>query len=518
MTKNIGVKPGNNDSLTLFQIEKMPRDITHKQSKMEPSSSLLGKGSFGSVYRQGDSAIKAIFIDDSSVDNWEEIDILTRLSHPALCTARDVSLSKQQLKITMPLADCHLKQYVKDRQPSLQNLLCIWRDLLSGLSYLHLSGYLHLDIKPANILIKDDRAMLADFGLAKAMFPGWERASSFPRITYTYRPPENFTIDEYDVWSDIWSLGMTMLVTLNEGKEILTSGCSKKQVQKFTEGCFGTPAARKRTILFYLNRSFPDVDEETKNQVVSLLSSMLDTDHHSRASARALLSNPVFSHLSSHSPSQRPQPAPLFQLDHIKFCSKSHGRALYCLLRRVLSKGVVRIRTFVSAVQLYYTLVTKVVQQSQRRPHKLSEFIHEKDSEKRFQLLFEIAFVCYSIQESIHEGIKVVNQNSIQPVVESFLCQHLCINESQGLTLALDPGLEYAFCTPCFDTLWKRFLHLFSPRYFEKLTSKHCTGKHHLDTIRDDGSLPTMKMRYSLNSLFFHKDAEPYKKRLQSLA
>jgi hypothetical protein len=513
-----------------FKIEKMRRDIPRKSSKMEASSSLLGRGSFGTVYRQGNFAVKSMAV-DAVVENWEEIDILTRLSHPALCTATNVSLCqtrvatarewpKTQLKITMPLADCHLKQYVKNKKPSLSSLLHIWRDLLSGLSFLHSSGYLHLDIKPSNILLRGQTAMLADFGLAKAMFPGWDRASSFTRITYTYRPPENFTVDEYDTWSDIWSLGMTMLVTLNEGKEILTSGCTKKQVQKFTEGCFGSPDARKRTISFYLCRTFPDVDKETKNAVVSLLSSMLNTDHHSRPSAKFLL-NSLQRRLQHEVATPSAISSPQAQLDSqnldcIRFCSKSHGRALYRLLRRVLSEGVIRIRTFVSTVQLYYAVVSRAVEEQQRA---LCVFVHESDLEKRVSILTNIAMACYNIQDSIHEeGTKSIPTNTFQPIVERFLCQHLCSESEQRLSLVLDPRLDKAFCTTCFSTLWKRFLHLFSPRYFEKLQSDVSGQECCRDIARDDGSSPTMKVKYSLNNLFFHKDAEPYKKRLQKLA
>ena len=45
--------------------------------------------------------------------------------------------------------------------------LKIAHDVLSALAYAHSRGVIHLDVKPANILIKGERALLTDFGFAK---------------------------------------------------------------------------------------------------------------------------------------------------------------------------------------------------------------------------------------------------------------------------------------------------------------------------------------------------------------
>ena len=43
------------------------------------------------------------------------------------------------------------------------------RHVLAALGYAHAQGIVHRDIKPENILLQDDQAMVADFGIARAV-------------------------------------------------------------------------------------------------------------------------------------------------------------------------------------------------------------------------------------------------------------------------------------------------------------------------------------------------------------
>jgi serine/threonine protein kinase len=54
-------------------------------------------------------------------------------------------------------------------QRPLEDALRITREVADGLDYAHRQGLIHRDIKPENILLSDRHAMVADFGIARAI-------------------------------------------------------------------------------------------------------------------------------------------------------------------------------------------------------------------------------------------------------------------------------------------------------------------------------------------------------------
>jgi hypothetical protein len=89
-----------------------------------------------------------------------------------------------------------------------------WRlgiDLLAALEATHASGVIHRDVKPGNIFLRSDRAVLADFGIAKDV------SESEPPLTEAdspgtpaYMAPEQVTGGESTERSDIYSAGMVL--------------------------------------------------------------------------------------------------------------------------------------------------------------------------------------------------------------------------------------------------------------------------------------------------------------------
>lgn len=157
-----------------------------------------------------------------------EFEIYTSFRHPHLVNGYITTegMRDDQIGISMPRAKCDLVKYLIHHEVS---PLVVVKSISNAVLCLHRANILHLDIKPANILVygSDDHGStefrhgtieyrLTDYGIASYMSSGNKYISSCPMISYLWRPPENIHGSmTYTVKSDVWSLGIILLDLLD---------------------------------------------------------------------------------------------------------------------------------------------------------------------------------------------------------------------------------------------------------------------------------------------------------------
>src|SRR5690242_20025569 len=100
-----------------------------------------------------------------------EIRTAARLQHPHVLSVHDSGEAGGQLWFTMPYVEGETlrRRLQREGQLSLSNALRIAREMADGLDFAHRHGVIHRDVKPENILLSEGHALVADFGISRAL-------------------------------------------------------------------------------------------------------------------------------------------------------------------------------------------------------------------------------------------------------------------------------------------------------------------------------------------------------------
>jgi serine/threonine protein kinase len=177
----------------------------------------LGKGGTASVYRARRSTdaeeVAAKVIPVTEIEEPAQLlsryRAVARLSHPNLLPIYDVGISEQVFFVITPLAgEGSLRQLLHYGQLSANVAVRLISQVADALQYLHDRGIVHLDVKPANIMLAAGRRpLLGDFGLLQ-LEPG---PTGRPRIrgTPAYMSPEQCRLEPSGPASDQYALAVT---------------------------------------------------------------------------------------------------------------------------------------------------------------------------------------------------------------------------------------------------------------------------------------------------------------------
>jgi eukaryotic-like serine/threonine-protein kinase len=144
-----------------------------------------------------------------------EIHLAARLQHPHILTVYDSGEAAGRLWFTMPYIE---GESLRDRlrregQLPVADAVRITREAALALDFAHRRGAIHRDIKPENILLTDGQALVADFGIARAISGGDERLTETGLTlgTPAYMSPEQAAGDKgVDARTDVYSLGLVL--------------------------------------------------------------------------------------------------------------------------------------------------------------------------------------------------------------------------------------------------------------------------------------------------------------------
>jgi TolB-like protein len=145
-----------------------------------------------------------------------EIQIAASLAHPHILPLYDSGEADWRLYFVMPFVEGESLRARLEREGSLplENALQIAQQVLAALGYAHSHGVLHRDIKPENILLEGDQAVVADFGIARAVSKaGGERLTDTGMTlgTPAYMSPEQARAEtNLDGRSDLYSVGCVL--------------------------------------------------------------------------------------------------------------------------------------------------------------------------------------------------------------------------------------------------------------------------------------------------------------------
>jgi serine/threonine protein kinase len=181
--------------------------------------SLIAGGGFGQVWRAWDRTLeRMVAVKLSKLDSSAEARRVAQLQHPGIVGVHDLGTDAGLWYIVFDLIEgTDLARRMAEDPPDWPEAARIVSEVAETLQYAHEHGFIHRDVKPANILLtKSDKPVLADFGIAVTE-QEMKGETTTTAGTLAYMAPELLVGDAKgaDVYTDVYGLGVVLYQILN---------------------------------------------------------------------------------------------------------------------------------------------------------------------------------------------------------------------------------------------------------------------------------------------------------------
>ena len=141
-----------------------------------------------------------------------EIQVIARLQHPHIMPILSAGTADGALYYVMPFmgGETLRARLAREGPMAVGEAARILREVLDALAFAHRHGVIHRDIKPENVLVEAGHAIVADFGIAKALRDSGTMTSAGVALgTPAYMSPEQATADPTaDHRADLYAVGI----------------------------------------------------------------------------------------------------------------------------------------------------------------------------------------------------------------------------------------------------------------------------------------------------------------------
>lgn len=188
-----------------------------------PVDVILGVGGTGTVYRGMDPATREIvaikmFRANFFRNKMHHRDVVKtakkwrNLKHPNVVGVRDfISGTEGECVIMEYIDGPNLRWYIDNRRYNMQERLVITAQICNGLGFIHDHGFVHHDLKPANVLFtRKGQVKLCDFSLYGGTLLQLFDKGMQEQITPMYVAPEIIRKDKATHLADMYSLGVML--------------------------------------------------------------------------------------------------------------------------------------------------------------------------------------------------------------------------------------------------------------------------------------------------------------------